>query len=328
MIDERRAHAPGEGVYWWRLPDDEAALMSLGHAELKCYLVVLRAIQRDRNGGRLSFRQIAQRAGLKSIGHVHTVMDHLVRCGMLACDVAHGKTASYRLPRSWRNCSAGVKQLAAVDEAHCSTPVEQLGPAATPSPEQHCSAGVEQNCSAGAEQHLEYSELRESSPQFSATVSDAELAEEQAQPASAAFVDFVRKETRVEIGGKMADEGTVRRLAALLVDKAGFELWRSHVREWSRNNEPQTWGILVGLARDVAQTLILVGLARDVAQTLHQRSAPERVGHGRQKPATSSEPPVDIAGLARALALPKARYPAVDPRVRAAVQATTAWRGR
>jgi hypothetical protein len=36
--------------------------MSLRPAELKCYLVVTRAIQRDRNGGELSIRQIAKRA--------------------------------------------------------------------------------------------------------------------------------------------------------------------------------------------------------------------------------------------------------------------------
>ena len=42
---------PG-AAFWWRLPDDETALMSLGLAELKCYLVVARAIQRDRNGGK------------------------------------------------------------------------------------------------------------------------------------------------------------------------------------------------------------------------------------------------------------------------------------
>lgn len=48
-------------VFWWRLPDDEAFLMSLKPAELKCYLVASRAIQRDRNGGLISVRQVAKR---------------------------------------------------------------------------------------------------------------------------------------------------------------------------------------------------------------------------------------------------------------------------
>ena len=157
--------------------------MSLGLAELRCYLVVVRAIQRDRNGGKLSFRQIAQRAGLKSLGHVHAVMDDLVERGMLACEVTPGRMASYRLARPWRNCSAGVEQpeaeavsnrsageeqLAMALRNNCSTGAEQSMPTASPAPEQHCSAGVERNCSAGVEQHLEsseYSELSSSSTQ-------------------------------------------------------------------------------------------------------------------------------------------------------------------
>jgi hypothetical protein len=138
-----------EPQYWWRLPDDEPALMGLGLAELRCYLVVMRAIQRDRNRGRLSVRQIAERARLSSLGHVHSVLAGLVKRGMLVCDVRPGSTAVYRLPALWKgdvNCSAGVEQLRA--------PLAAV-------PEQRRSAAVEQNCSAGVEQHLEYLENSE-----------------------------------------------------------------------------------------------------------------------------------------------------------------------
>lgn len=161
---------PG-GAFWWRLPDDETALMSLGLAEVKCYLVVMRAIQRDRNGGKLSLRQIARRTGLSSLGNVHAVMADLVKRGMLACEVIPGRMAVYGLPTAWRNCSAGVEQLdsnpAPASVPNCSTGAEQLKRSAPAFLEQHCSAGVEQNCSTGAEQHLEcseYSELSSSSP--------------------------------------------------------------------------------------------------------------------------------------------------------------------
>lgn len=40
-----------QAVYWWRIPDIEDVLMSLRPAELKCYLIITRAIQRDRNAG-------------------------------------------------------------------------------------------------------------------------------------------------------------------------------------------------------------------------------------------------------------------------------------
>src|SRR5712691_5976467 len=66
----KSAAKPPTNTYWFRVPDDEAALMSLRPAELKCYLVVTRAIQRDRNGGKIAERQVLQRAGV-SLRHAH-----------------------------------------------------------------------------------------------------------------------------------------------------------------------------------------------------------------------------------------------------------------
>ncbi len=56
--------------------------MSLRPAELKCYLVVIRAIQRDINGGELSIRQIAERANL-SPQHAHRAIAAVVDRGLL-----------------------------------------------------------------------------------------------------------------------------------------------------------------------------------------------------------------------------------------------------
>jgi hypothetical protein len=65
------------------------------------------------------------------------------------------------------------------------------------------------------------------------------------------FLEFIRAETRFEIGGRMADDGTVRRLAALLGDRRGYAAFRARLRDWSRRGTPRSWGILVRIAEDV-----------------------------------------------------------------------------
>jgi hypothetical protein len=66
-------------------------------------------------------------------------------------------------------------------------------------------------------------------------------------------IEFVRRRAAgVLIGGKPADEGTVRRLAVTLHDLAGCELLDRRFDEWCRTSQPKTWGIVVELARDVA----------------------------------------------------------------------------
>jgi hypothetical protein len=141
--------AAGHGVYWWRLPDDEPALMSLSLAEFRCYMVVMRSIQRDQNHGVLSVRQVQKRTGLKSVGNVHAALAALVERGLVLCDSRPGKMAVYRQPFAWRG------------DANCSAVVEQLKVVSRPVLEQHCSAGVEHNCSAVVEQTLEPLEKKE-----------------------------------------------------------------------------------------------------------------------------------------------------------------------
>jgi hypothetical protein len=157
-MNRRTSDSLGERpiVYWFRLPDDEAMLMSLRPAELKCYLVVVRAIQRDRNKGKLSIRQIAERAQL-SPKHAHTAVVRLVDLGLLACRLRPGVTGVYRLPSEWRD----------------RTPTrERLGREPEGQGEQYCAPPGEQNCTPAEEQHLEFSELSETSSSSNGNSSD------------------------------------------------------------------------------------------------------------------------------------------------------------
>jgi len=137
------------GVFWWRLPDDpgdEAVLMSLRHAELKCFLVA-RAIQRDRNKGELSFRQIAERAQL-NLKHAHAAVTRLIDRGLLLGNVRPGATAIYRLPSEWRNRTPTGEQFESGLEAQG---------------ERHCMPVGEQHCMPTGVQHLEFLKNSESS---------------------------------------------------------------------------------------------------------------------------------------------------------------------
>jgi hypothetical protein len=69
-------------MYWFRVPDVESGLMSLKPAQLRCYLVVISAIQRDRNRGLISVRQVARRARL-SVNSAQLALTHLVLTGWL-----------------------------------------------------------------------------------------------------------------------------------------------------------------------------------------------------------------------------------------------------
>jgi hypothetical protein len=61
----------------------------------------------------------------------------------------------------------------------------------------------------------------------------------------------VRSETRVEIGGKEADEGTVQLLANLLSPKT-WPTFRQRFKQFCLRNTPETWGIVVTLAKEIA----------------------------------------------------------------------------
>jgi DNA-binding Lrp family transcriptional regulator len=77
-----------------------------------------------------------------------------------------------------------------------------------------------------------------------------ELAEENPAPVSSSLVEYIRSETRFEIGGKMASDDTVRRLAAAVGDMEGWWAYRARVRAWSRRNRPESWGAFVMIARE------------------------------------------------------------------------------
>lgn len=146
--------------YWFRLPDDEAGLMSMRPAEFKCYVVVLRAVQRDRNAGKISTRQVGKRAGI-SFQHAHEALSSLSGAGWLRTTCEPGKTAVYSLPHSWNtlHCSPTGEHPDQQNNVNYSPRGEQSDAGCSPTGEQHCSPT--------GEQHLESSEKEKtSSPAF------------------------------------------------------------------------------------------------------------------------------------------------------------------
>ena len=156
------------GVYWWRVPDDEAALMSLRPAELKCYLVVLRAIQRDKNAGMISERQVSQRAGV-TFRHVHGALARLVELGWLCREGKLGATATYSLPHSWNigNCIPTGNQLEAEPAQNRFPTGNQLNGESDPKGNHHRFPTGDQNRFPTGNQHLEF--LESSEPSSSST---------------------------------------------------------------------------------------------------------------------------------------------------------------
>jgi hypothetical protein len=69
------------------------------------------------------------------------------------------------------------------------------------------------------------------------------------------LADFIREGTRFPIGGKVADEGTVKRLASILGDVEVYKHFQVMFHDWCRNNTPRSWGIVVVLARDAAASV-------------------------------------------------------------------------
>jgi hypothetical protein len=88
---------PKPVLHWFKVPDDIRTLTGLRRSELRCYLEVLRAIQRDKNKGQLSHREIAKRVAL-SPRHTLKALNALVVAGLLVCEVRPGAMAVYRLP--------------------------------------------------------------------------------------------------------------------------------------------------------------------------------------------------------------------------------------
>jgi|GEM_PF-3354789 len=108
-------------VYWWKVPDDEELLMSLRPAELRCYLVVVRSIQRDQWGGCISLRQVATRAKL-GIRHARTALDSIVAKGLLDRETRTKAMPRYALPNTFAtgDCVPAGPSLADLEAKICS----------------------------------------------------------------------------------------------------------------------------------------------------------------------------------------------------------------
>jgi hypothetical protein len=114
------------------------------------------------------------------------------------------------------------------------------------------------------------------------------------------FIDFVRSETRFEIAGHAADEGIVRRLAAILENRQNWERFRARVREWSHKHTAYSWGIMICIAED----------------SIVQRPAP----------AQQQALPFNVRSIADGKRIPVARSPKADPRIETAFQAAQRWK--
>ncbi|HEY6347228.1 MAG TPA: hypothetical protein VIY49_37535 [Bryobacteraceae bacterium] len=119
-------------LFWFRCPDLELGLMTLKRAELRCYLVVLKSIQRDRNRGLVSVRQAARRARI-SANSAQKALAYLVRGGWL---LRHGERRTgytYSLPFLWmgdeRKRAIGVGQQPKEEKRANPTPLLETGKA-------------------------------------------------------------------------------------------------------------------------------------------------------------------------------------------------------
>lgn len=140
----------------------------------------------------------------------------------------------------------------------------------------------------------ETEEPEEKLAEHSASLPRSEKREDKTNPSvSADFIDFIRAQTRFSIRGKMADEGTVRRLAGLLVDELGFRAWQVRCLEWRRENIANGWGILVELARDVAaeraQSGERFGDGRALRDALHNPEEPSDATDSLYSPEVTAE---------------------------------------
>jgi hypothetical protein len=159
-----------EGRFWFRLPDDEAMLTSLKPAELRCYLVVMRDIQRSRHRGLISARQVSDKTGI-SLQHTHAALESLVANGHLNCEKRPGATTRFSLPFDWEqgNCSPVGEHHRGADRSPVGEQSDSrrdvLKSRATAAGEQsgeHQRSPVgEQHCSPVGEQLLESSESSE-----------------------------------------------------------------------------------------------------------------------------------------------------------------------
>jgi hypothetical protein len=231
-----------EGQFWFRLPDTENMLMSLKPAELRCYLVVMRDIQRAQYRGLISARQVSDRTNL-SLRHAHAALENLVKNGHLNCEKRTGATTRFSMPFEWgkqSNCSPVGKHQGS---GNCSPvgeqseqPGEQLG-------EQQRSPAGEQNCSPVGEQHLEYSDYSAKRVSSSSAFSESAREEEEVPlllslvrtPSAGSWsdADLERASTRLEASKSpfkvlpKLDFQIVHAITDNLIDLRDLDLWLS-----------------------------------------------------------------------------------------------------
>jgi hypothetical protein len=107
-----RTESPFTG-FFFKVPSELKVLIQLPPAELKVYLVVTHAIQRDRNGGLLAISQIAKRANLserharktiESVCHHRLLIrvNRVTGAELTRKEEWNGRTVTYANPIQWK----------------------------------------------------------------------------------------------------------------------------------------------------------------------------------------------------------------------------------
>jgi hypothetical protein len=102
--------------YFFKVPDELIQLLdTLSPAELKAYLVVLHGIQKDRNEGLLSVRQVADRSKVGQ-KYAHAAMGKLTERGLLKVRSGYRRTGVYEIPFSWKTSKDSAHDCAPTGE--------------------------------------------------------------------------------------------------------------------------------------------------------------------------------------------------------------------
>lgn len=246
--------------YWYRMPDC-SWLLKLPAAQLRCYLVILRAIQRDRNHGKISLRQICERTGL-SLSSVQEAVTALVELGCLKRIGEPGKTAEYSLPFSWRTSQSARqpdRSSRTVPSDDCTSVAEQSNPQKVPG----CTTTGERHCTPVGEQHLEsLDSLEKSSSEEARTsgvgvqVATTTLPSQHAQKRKSRWwtpaqfedaQDGLKKHWR---RGLYPPEGLTAELLSEFYDYDEFLAWLWDLRRRVEAKKIRSWGFYLTDARD------------------------------------------------------------------------------
>ncbi len=268
-------------VYWWKLPDDEERLMALKPAELRCYLVVLRAIQQDKNAGLISERQVSKRARV-TFRHAHSALVRLVKSGWLCRDGRPGATATYSLPHAWKgsNCiplgnqlvsDAGVNrfptgnQLTAATHPNCIPTGDQFDGDSAPQGNHHRFPTGDQDRFPTGNQHLDSLDPLEPSSSSTQQTGRSGQSAEASQPTTTTASDQVISKailepwpwSDVEFEEARADMrewanvtmlppiGVTQRVLKHILNPADRKLWMSDLRDRRvRPRKSPPWGFL------------------------------------------------------------------------------------